>query len=344
LAEKRLVIEHADPVLLFGLGDVYLRKLEAAFPETQIIARGNQLILRGESETLACIERAVRELIVVLNRNGQLLERDVDTVLALFTAGDGAGLAETVLDDVILFTPSGTPVRAKTPNQRKLVEMARKNDIVFAIGPAGTGKTYTAVALAVAALKARQVKRIVLSRPAVEAGERLGFLPGDFREKIDPYLRPLYDALEDMLPRERLRALMEQNVVEIVPLAYMRGRTLNSAFVILDEAQNATTQQMKMFLTRLGANSRAIVTGDITQTDLPSPERSGLVEVRHVLEGIEGIGFVYFDREDVVRHRLVKDIIEAYERFAQREQNGNGRTTVTTGGQNTGSAAAPSPQ
>ncbi len=322
MAEKRLTIEHANPVLLFGLGDVHLRKLEAAFPEVQFVARGNQLILRGEVEALDRTERAVRELIALLNRHGHLTEQDVDTVLALFNTGDGAGAAPTPVDDVILFTTSGVPVRAKTPNQRRLVETARANDIVFAIGPAGTGKTYTAVALAVAALKARQVKRIVLSRPAVEAGERLGFLPGDFREKVDPYLRPLYDALEDMLPRERLRALMEQNVIEIVPLAYMRGRTLNSAFVILDEAQNATTQQMKMFLTRLGTNSRAIITGDITQTDLPSPERSGLVEVRHVLEGVEGIAFVYFDREDVVRHRLVKDIIEAYERFAQREQNG----------------------
>lgn len=322
MAEKRLTIEHANPVLLFGLGDANLRKLEAAFPEAQIVARGGQLLLRGETETLERIEQAVCELKALLNRHGQLTEQDVDTVLALFTAGDGAGAVSTTADDVILYTTTGVPVRAKTPNQRRLIELARKNDIVFAIGPAGTGKTYTAVALAVAALKARQVKRIVLSRPAVEAGERLGFLPGDLREKVDPYLRPLYDALEDMLPRERLRSLIEQNVIEIVPLAYMRGRTLNGAFVILDEAQNATTQQMKMFLTRLGQNSRAIITGDITQTDLPSLERSGLVEVQHILGGVEGIAFVYFDREDVVRHRLVKDIIEAYERFAQREQNG----------------------
>jgi len=328
LAEKRLTIAHVNPVLLFGIGDVHLRKLEAAFPGVQIIARGNQLILRGEAEALERIERTVRELIALLNRHGQLSEQDVDTVLALFTTGDGVGAAPAAINDVILYTTTGVPVRARTPNQRRLVEMARQNDIVFAIGPAGTGKTYTAVALAVAALKARQVKRIVLSRPAVEAGERLGFLPGDFREKVDPYLRPLYDALEDMLPRERLRTLIEQHVIEIVPLAYMRGRTLNAAFVILDEAQNATTQQMKMFLTRLGTNSRAIITGDITQTDLPSPEHSGLVEVQHVLEGVEGIAFVYFNREDVVRHRLVKDIIEAYERFAQREQNGGGTATA----------------
>lgn len=330
MAEKRLTIAHANPVLLFGAGDSHLRKLEAAFPDVQIIARGNQLILQGETAALDRIERAVRELIALLNRHGQLTERDVDTVLALFSTEDGASAAPAPADDVILYTTTGVPVRAKTPNQRRLVEMARKNDIVFAIGPAGTGKTYTAVALAVAALKARQVKRIVLSRPAVEAGERLGFLPGDFREKVDPYLRPLYDALEDMLPRERLRTLLEQHVIEIVPLAYMRGRTLNAAFVILDEAQNATTQQMKMFLTRLGTNSRAIITGDITQTDLPSPEHSGLVEVRHVLEGVEGIAFVYFDRGDVVRHRLVKDIIEAYERFAQREQNGSDGAAAKT--------------
>jgi phosphate starvation-inducible PhoH-like protein len=200
------------------------------------------------------------------------------------------------------------------------VEAARTNDLLFAIGPAGTGKTYTAVALAVAALKSRQVKRIVLSRPAVEAGERLGFLPGDFREKVDPYLRPLYDALEDMLPADKLRGFLEKNVVEIVPLAYMRGRTLNSAFVILDEAQNATSLQMKMFLTRLGVNSRAIITGDVTQSDLPAREHSGLVEAKDILEGVEGIEFVYFDRGDVVRHRLVKDIIEAYERYGKGEE------------------------
>jgi len=212
-------------------------------------------------------------------------------------------------------TPAGGSIKAKTPNQIRLVEAARNNDIVFAIGPAGTGKTYTAVALAVAALKSRQVKRIVLCRPAVEAGERLGFLPGDLKEKVAPYLRPLYDALEDMLPRDKLKSTMEQNTVEIVPLAYMRGRTLNSAFVILDEAQNATALQMKMFLTRLGANSRAIITGDMTKTDLPSRDQSGLVQARDILEEVEGIDFVYFDERDVVRHRLVKDIINAYARY-----------------------------
>ncbi len=314
LAEKTLTIEGAEPLLLYGFNDTYLRKIEAAFPDTRITARGHELILDGEAETLENVERVVNELIVILNRNGNLTEKDVDTVLALFMTGDGIGSYGTDSRDVVLFTPSGGAVRAKTPNQARLVDAARTHDLLFAIGPAGTGKTYTAVALAVSALKSRQVKRIVLSRPAVEAGERLGFLPGDFREKVDPYLRPLYDALDDMLSGEKVRSLMEKNVVEIVPLAYMRGRTLNSSFVILDEAQNATSLQMKMFLTRLGVNSRAIVTGDVTQTDLPSREQSGLVEVQHILTGVEGIEFVLFDRGDVVRHRLVKDIIEAYER------------------------------
>jgi len=317
LEEKKLLIESAEPLLLFGFNDVYLRKVEGAFPETKITARGNQVFLRGEPVALDLIARVLDELILVLNRNGNLTENYVDTVLALFTVGDGAGPVNRDGHNVVLFTPNGGTIKAKTPNQIRLVESARSNDIIFAIGPAGTGKTYTAVALAVAALKSRQVKRIVLCRPAVEAGERLGFLPGDIREKVDPYLRPLYDALEDMLPRDRLTSFLEQNVIEIVPLAYMRGRTLNSAFVILDEAQNATTLQMKMFLTRLGANSRSIVTGDVTQTDLPSRALSGLIQAREILEGVDGIEFVFFGEGDVVRHRLVKDIIRAYERFNQ---------------------------
>ncbi|MCX8106036.1 MAG: PhoH family protein, partial [Ignavibacterium album] len=211
-------------------------------------------------------------------------------------------------------------VKAKTPGQKKYIQIAQKNDICFAIGPAGTGKTYLAVALAVSALKKGLVKKIILARPAVEAGESLGFLPGDFQEKIDPYLRPLYDALDEMLPTEKLRAYIEKGIVEIVPLAYMRGRTLNNAYVILDEAQNATALQMKMFLTRLGANSKAIITGDITQIDLPSKTKSGLIQAKEILQGISGVGFVYFDKEDVVRHKLVKDIINAYEKYS----NGNG--------------------
>ncbi len=313
MTEKTLTIESVEPLLVYGFNDAYLRKIEQAFPETRVTARGNALMLQGEKTAVEEIERIVAELVSVIARNGGLTENDVDAILALFTASNGAGSLSLDANQVILFPPSGKAIKATMRGQIRLVEAARSNDIVFAIGPAGTGKTYTAVALAVSALKSQRVKRIVLSRPAVEAGERLGFLPGDFREKVDPYLRPLYDALEDMLSSEKLRGLMEKKVVEIVPLAYMRGRTLNNAFVILDEAQNATSLQMKMFLTRLGVNSQAIVTGDITQTDLPAREQSGLVNVRDVLSGIDGIEFVYFDRHDVMRHRLVRNIIDAYE-------------------------------
>ncbi len=300
---------------MFGFNDVYLRKVEAAFPDTRITARGNEIMLLGSDDQIVRIERVVEELTLVLSRNGNLTENDVETVLSLFAAPPGeAGRRSGAGEHVVLYKPDGATVKVRTPNQITLVETARSHDIVFAIGPAGTGKTYTAVALAVSALKSRQVRRIVLCRPAVEAGERLGFLPGDFRDKVDPYLRPLYDALEDMIPREKLAQYLEQNVVEIAPIAYMRGRTLHSSFVIFDEAQNATTLQMKMFLTRLGTNSRAIVTGDITQIDLAHKRDSGLVEAQTVLRDIEGISFVYFDARDVVRHKLVKDIIAAYEK------------------------------
>lgn len=316
MPDKRIVIDKAEPLLLFGFNDIYLRLIDESFPEVHVSARGNLVHLQGEESGMETVERVLDELIVLLNRNGNLTENDIHTVLALSHRGRETGVGSEGSSHTILFTPSGGSVKAKTANQMRLVESARQNDIVFAVGPAGTGKTYTAVALAVAALKSRQAKRIVLCRPAVEAGERLGFLPGDLRDKVDPYLRPLYDALEDMLPRDKLKAYLEQNTVEIVPLAYMRGRTLNSAFVILDEAQNATALQMKMFLTRLGANSRAIITGDVTQTDLPVRETSGLVQAGEVLQGIQGIEFIQFDQSDVVRHRLVKDIIEAYARHA----------------------------
>lgn len=313
--DRTYEIENAEPLLLFGFNDVYLRKIEGAFPDTRVVARGNRLHLRGPEAELDRILRVVDELVVILNRNGTLTENDVATVLDLSSVRSGQRVGGGA--DAILFTPTGGTVKAKTPGQSQLVEAARGQDIVFAVGPAGTGKTYTAVALAVSALKSRQVKKIVLCRPAVEAGESLGFLPGDFRDKVDPYLRPLYDALEEMVPREKLRGYLDQNVVEIVPLAYMRGRTLNSAFVILDEAQNATASQMKMFLTRIGAGSRAIITGDVTQTDLPNRRDSGLIQAREILEGVDGIGFVDFGKGDVVRHKLVKDIIAAYERAGE---------------------------
>lgn len=322
MKEKRIEIDKAEPLLLFGFNDIYLKRIKLAFPHALITARGNQVILQGSDGELSSISRILEEMTVLLNRNGNLTENDVDTVLALFSSGDGASMSVSGPGShhTVLFTPSGGTVKAKTPNQILLVETARKNDIVFAIGPAGTGKTYTAVALAVAALKSKQVKRIVLCRPAVEAGERLGFLPGDLKEKVDPYLRPLYDALEDMVPKEKLKSFMETNIIEIVPLAYMRGRTLNAAFVILDEAQNATALQMKMFLTRIGANSRAIVTGDLTQIDLPYRDISGLAQAREILDGIDGIEFVYFNDGDVLRHRLVKEIINAYSHFYEEEK------------------------
>jgi phosphate starvation-inducible PhoH-like protein len=314
LPEKQLSIEGADPLLLFGFNDVYLRKIEEAFPDTHITARGTEIHLRGDEEAIDKVERVFNEMVVLLDRNDTLTEDDVETVLALFDSEDGSASSPTPGDaESILTTPDGEVIKPRSPNQQRLVSSAQSNDVVFAIGPAGTGKTYVAVAMAVAALNDHRVKRIVLSRPAVEAGEQLGFLPGDFYEKVDPYLQPLYDAIGDMMPREQMAEYLEQDRVEVVPLAYMRGRTLKSSFVILDEAQNVTTSQMKMFLTRLGEHSRAIITGDITQTDLPSRGQSGLVQARHILAHVNGIKFVYFDREDVVRHRLVKDIIKAYE-------------------------------
>jgi Phosphate starvation-inducible protein PhoH, predicted ATPase len=316
LPEKQLSIDGADPLLLFGFNDIYLRKIEDAFPETQITARGTEVHLKGEPDTLEKVERVFSEMMTLLERNEHLTEEDVDTVLALFDS-DGTTATAPTTDpgqrDLILTTPDGEIIKPRSANQERLVQSAATNDVVFAIGPAGTGKTYVAVALAVAALNNHEVDKIVLSRPAVEAGEELGFLPGDFYEKVAPYLRPLYDALGEMMPRDELAESLEQDRVEVVPLAYMRGRTLKSSFVILDEAQNATTSQMKMFLTRLGPHSRAVVTGDITQTDLQDRNASGLIQVQHILKGIDGIEFVYLEREDVARHRLVRDIIAAYE-------------------------------
>lgn len=259
------------------------------------------------------------------SRNGDVTEGDVDTVLALKQSGREPEQPNPLRDvnisgDFILNTHTGEAIKAKTPGQKKIVKASAANDIVFTIGPAGTGKTYTSVALAVKALKERKVKKIILARPAVEAGETLGFLPGDLREKIDPYLRPLYDALEDMIEYDRLELNLAKNIIEIAPLAYMRGRTLNNAFVILDEAQNATNKQMKMFLTRIGFNSRAIITGDITQTDLPQKHQSGLISIQKILQDIEGISFVYLNENDVVRHRLVREIIEAYDQHENRNK------------------------
>jgi len=314
--EKHIILENADMLSLLGTNDNNLKLVEDRF-NASITVRGDNVIVKGVTEEITVIEKVFKEMIYVLNTNGRLKSSDVETILDLTVEGKEV-VDEKDIDSVILYTKNDA-IRARTPGQAKYLQTANKNDICFAIGPAGTGKTYLAVALAVAALKKGIVNKIVLARPAVEAGESLGFLPGDFREKIDPYLRPLYDALDDMMPSDKLKGYIEKRVVEIVPLAYMRGRTLNNGYVILDEAQNATDTQMKMFLTRLGANSKAIITGDVTQIDLPGKSVSGLVQAKDILSNIEGVGFVYFDKSDVVRHGLVKDIIDAYEKFNNGE-------------------------
>ncbi len=311
--ERRIRINGTNPVVLFGFNDANIRIIEERF-DAAIIARGDSVLIRGEDSVVDQVEKVLKELMFIVNKTDSLSERDVNTVLDVLASGQTPEIAPEEVDNIILYAKKDY-IKARTPGQINYLRAIRQNDIVFAIGPAGTGKTYMAVAAAVAALNRHDVLRIVLARPAVEAGESLGFLPGDLREKVDPYLRPLYDALDDMLPAEKLKAYLERRTIEIVPLAYMRGRTLNNAFIILDEAQNATTMQMKMFLTRLGANACAIVTGDITQIDLANRSQSGLVEIQDVLSGVDGVSFVYFDKGDVVRHRLVKDIIDAYERY-----------------------------
>lgn len=325
LTERRIALRGVDTVQLLGYNDAHLQLIEDRFQAT-ITVRGDQMTLRGSQQEVARLEKIFKELIYILTKNGNLSPSDVDTVIDLVSVnGSGQDAPAVTSDDAdasILFTKMGI-IKPRTQGQKQYVQLIRKHDIVFSIGPAGTGKTYLAVAMAVAALKNRDVTKIVLARPAVEAGENLGFLPGDLREKVDPYLRPLYDALDDMLTVERLKSYMEKRIIEIVPLAYMRGRTLHNAFVILDEAQNATAIQMKMFLTRLGMNSKAIITGDVTQIDLPQKTTSGLVQIQDVLKSIEGVAFMYMDRNDVVRHRLVKDIIDAYDRYQVRA-NGNG--------------------
>ncbi|MCX7984702.1 MAG: PhoH family protein [Bacteroidetes bacterium] len=318
MTEKKIPLAGVDAVQLLGFNDSHLQLLEERFDAT-IVVRGETVTVRGTVQEVGRVEKVLKELVYLLNKNGNLTINDVETVIDLVSVnGTTSDNPEELLTDdgdlPILYTKSGI-IKAKTPGQKHYIQQIKKNDIVFAIGPAGTGKTYLAVAMAVAALKNRDVTRIVLTRPAVEAGESLGYLPGDFREKVDPYLRPLYDALEEMISVEKLRSYIEKHIIEIAPLAYMRGRTLHNAFVILDEAQNATALQMKMFLTRLGTNSRAVITGDVTQIDLPSKTTSGLVQIQEVLKSVQGISFVYFDRNDVVRHKLVKDIIDAYDRY-----------------------------
>ncbi|MDZ7290977.1 MAG: PhoH family protein [candidate division KSB1 bacterium] len=333
IQERRISLRGVDSLQLLGQGDQHLKEILKNF-DARITVRGSEIILQGREQELRNLDRLFTELILMLNRNEELRAADVETLITVIKRGDsnkslgqeGAPnfLPKETREDrsqqnsrpVIIYTKNAA-IKPKTDGQLEFYNATLKNDIVFVIGPAGTGKTYLAVAIAVAHLRDRQMDRIILARPAVEAGESLGFLPGDLREKVDPYLRPLYDALYDMIPAEKLRRYLETQMIEIVPLAYMRGRTLNNAFVILDEAQNTTPMQMKMFLTRLGVNAKAIVTGDITQIDLPTTAQSGLVQIRGILQGIEGISFVYLSDRDVVRHKLVRDIIKAYDNYSQ---------------------------
>jgi len=322
LTEKTIEFEGIEPVIIFGPYDSYLKKIREAFPDIRINARGTKISLSGEAPDMTAVEKIFSEIIFLADQHGEVLDNDVNALVSLALSPVSRPAITSAGDQDVIVETKDYVVKAKTDGQRRMVAEARTNDIVFAIGPAATGKTYTAVAIAVAAWKAKTIKRIVLARPAVEAGESLGFLPGDLAQKIDPYLRPLYDALQDMLTAEKLKFLTERRVIEIVPLAYMRGRTLNNSFIILDEAQNASGKQMKMCLTRLGVNSRAIITGDVTQVDLPKEMESGLLNARKILKGIKGISFVYLDKSDVVRHRLVKDIINAYEHHEDEHRHG----------------------
>lgn len=315
MTEKHIVLEDIDPVIFYGVGNQHLQVIRSLFPKLRIVARDNVIRVLGDEEQLCAFCDNMETL-----RQHVLKFNSLDDELILDVV-KGNRRTTDLPKDVIVYNMSGRPIKPRTENQRLLVEGFQKSDMVFAVGPAGTGKTYLSIALAVKALKERKVKRILLSRPAVEAGEKLGFLPGDMREKIDPYLQPLYDALEDMLPSTRLADMMEKDTIQIAPLAFMRGRTLNDAIVILDEAQNATCAQTRMFLTRMGWNSKVIITGDITQIDLPHSQKSGLKEALSILKGVKGISFVFLEREDIVRHKLVTRIVEAYEKYDTRQKN-----------------------
>lgn len=316
MIERHYVLEEADPAAFFGVNNANLRMLRALCPKLRIIGRDNVLKVMGGEEEMSGFEEAFRALERHCVKFNRLAEEDIIGIVkhkAAATAPD---------EETIVYSTSGKPVTARSENQRRLVEAYARNDLLFAVGPAGSGKTYTAIALAVRALKNKETRKIILSRPAVEAGEKLGFLPGDMKEKIDPYLQPLYDALQEMIPAAKLQEYLAANVIQIAPLAFMRGRTLNDAVVILDEAQNTTTAQIKMFLTRMGWNTKMIVTGDRTQIDLPAAVRSGLTEALRILRGIPGIAFIEMTRRDIVRHKLVTRIVEAYEAETARREAG----------------------
>jgi phosphate starvation-inducible PhoH-like protein len=310
MIEKSIYLEGIDPVHIYGANNVLFNKLTSYFPKIRIVARGHEIITIGEETEIISFEEKLNLLIAFFHKYNKITVTDVEELLE---NTDNGWLEKRSNDnDILLYGNHGKEIKAKSVNQHKLVKEFEKNDLIFALGPAGTGKTYTAIALAVRSLRNKEVRRIILCRPAVEAGESLGFLPGDMKEKLDPYLQPLYDALRDMIPAKKLMTLIEDGTIEIAPLAYMRGRTLDNAFVILDEGQNTTINQMKMFLTRMGKNAKFIITGDTTQIDLPIKQPSGLLRALEILHDIHGISVVNFDIRDVVRHKLVKKIIEAY--------------------------------
>ncbi len=309
MIEKHIVLEDVDPVMFYGVNNAHLQMIKSLYPKLRIVARDNVLRVLGDEEEMAKAEEDIELMRKHLAKYNMLNEEDIlDIVKGKQTKADS-------VKGVLVYSISGRPIKSRSENQQQLIEAYEKNDMVFAVGPAGTGKTYLSIALAVKALKEKAIKKIILSRPAVEAGEKLGFLPGDMKDKIDPYLQPLYDALEDMIPAVKLQDMMEKHIIQIAPLAFMRGRTLSDAAVILDEAQNTTSQQIRMFLTRMGMNTKMIITGDLTQIDLPREQRSGLKEALKILDGVEGIGVVKLGQKDIVRHKLVTRIVNAYDKY-----------------------------
>lgn len=309
MTEKHIVLEDIDPVVFYGVNNVNMQMIKALYPKLRIVARGNVIKVMGDEEEMAHFDENIGKLQRHCVKYNQLSEEDILHILR------GEKTRKEGEQGVIVYSVQGKPITARSENQQKLVEAYNQSDMIFATGPAGSGKTYTSIALAVRALKNKEIRKIILSRPAVEAGEKLGFLPGDMKDKIDPYLQPLYDALEDMIPSLKLQEMMQQNIIQIAPLAFMRGRTLNDAVVILDEAQNTTSAQIKMFLTRMGMNTKMIITGDMTQIDLPHGVKSGLRDASEILRGVEGISFIEMNKKDIVRHKLVTRIVEAYDRM-----------------------------
>lgn len=309
MIEKHIVLEDVDPVIFYGVNNANILLIKALYPKLRIVARGNVIKVMGDEEEMCAFEESILKIEQHCVRYNSIGEEAIISIIKGSTPQTESN------SDVIVYSVSGRPILPRSINQQKLVEAFQQDDMVFAVGPAGTGKTYTAIALAVRALKNKEIKKIILSRPAVEAGEKLGFLPGDMKDKIDPYLQPLYDALQDMIPANKLKEYMEMNIIQIAPLAFMRGRTLNDAVAILDEAQNTTPQQIKMFLTRMGMNTKMIITGDMTQIDLPASQTSGLAQALRILKGVKGISLVELGQKDIVRHKLVTRIVEAYEQY-----------------------------